>query len=100
MLSSSEAFARPVRSDVKSLRKSSTAFSMRVFAAAIASLVVAIVVISILSSQLSVISFQQEIFDHEDPSANRSQPSRSVALYVSFLTENCQLIAKSFFTPV
>src|SRR2546423_3927124 len=46
MLSSTEAFARPVRSVASSLQKSSTAFSMRVLAAAIASFVVAIVVIS------------------------------------------------------
>src|SRR3981081_970230 len=41
MASSSVAFARPVRSVAISLRKSSTAFSMRVLPAAIASLVVA-----------------------------------------------------------
>src|SRR5579864_2952139 len=46
MLSSSAVFARPVRTPAKSLRKSSTAFSIRVFACASASFVLAIVVIS------------------------------------------------------
>src|SRR5205807_9261615 len=45
MWSSSATLARPVRSAASSLRKSSTAFSIRVLACAIASLVVAIVVI-------------------------------------------------------
>src|SRR5437879_9824117 len=45
MWSSSATLARPVRSVASSLRKSSTAFSIRVLACAIASLVVAIVVI-------------------------------------------------------
>src|SRR5713226_7667304 len=45
MWSSSATLARPVRSPASSLRKSSTAFSIRALACAIASLVVAIVVI-------------------------------------------------------
>src|SRR5882762_3099800 len=43
MLSRMDAFARPVRTVASSLRKSSTAFSMRVRAAAVASLVEPIV---------------------------------------------------------
>src|SRR5580704_3855496 len=45
MLSSSATLARPVRMPARSLRKSSTAFSMRVLAWASASLLVAMVVI-------------------------------------------------------
>src|SRR6266436_3072947 len=43
MLSRIDAFARPVRTVASSLRKSSTAFSMRVFAATVASFVEPIV---------------------------------------------------------
>src|SRR5208337_1251514 len=64
------ALARPVRTLASSLRKSSTAFSMRVLAVANASLVLEIVVIcvssmkcvpwnNVISYQLSVISFKQ-----------------------------------------
>src|SRR5258707_13366264 len=51
MLSRIPAFARPVRTVASSLRKSSTAFSIRVLAAAIASLVVAIVIVASSPSQ-------------------------------------------------
>src|SRR5579862_672796 len=47
MWSSSETFARPVRTPASSLRKSSTAFSMRVRACTIASLLVEIALIAL-----------------------------------------------------
>src|SRR5580704_4820040 len=55
-----DAFARPVRSVPNSLRKSSTAFSIRVRAWAIASFVVAIVVIFEVLNSKSVV-FGSEI---------------------------------------
>src|SRR6202158_3758780 len=67
MWSSSVMFARPVRNPASSLRKSSTAFSIRTRACAIASLLLAIVVIDLRSPSLSACRDRRaHFFTHHD----------------------------------
>src|SRR5579859_1796111 len=91
MASSSEALARPLRNVAKSLRKSSTAFSMRVFAAAATSRVFPNVVIltSVLSSQLS--AKELDASANGNGQANQSQFLNRKRL-ARLTTATCQLL--------